>query len=251
MTFIIVLHRTMRLCATMWCKVSLLFFLVAFLSLAACSGYRYLSIDISEPGTLGEHIDSKISSLSHINISGKLNEKDLSYIENIVNTSDVLSIINLEHCNVTLPHHFFAGCKYLKKITLPHNAAISIPHHLASGCPLLQHIDIPDGCEQIEEEAFSYCTALSEIYLPESLQNIRSKAFYHSGTLGKVVCASQYPPACSADAFQGISPQCVLIVPKGAKSRYRNAPGWEIFSTIEEIKKIDRETGKTQWRKNF
>lgn len=76
-------------------------------------------------------------------------------------------------------------------------------------CTSLTSITIPSSVTTIQSNAFSYCTALTSVYVGESIAEIYN-------------------------AFEGIPASCTLYVPKGYKSAYQNAPGWNAFQNIEE-----------------
>ena len=48
------------------------------------------------------------------------------------------------------------------------------------------------------------------------------------------------PPTCVSDAFQNLSNDAVLYVPKGSKYNYQTATGWKTFKTILEIGGADQ-----------
>lgn len=76
-------------------------------------------------------------------------------------------------------------------------------------------------------KVFQNCSALDSLVFGESVNTIRSSSF----TLGNrtnVISLAKYPPVCEGDTspFAGVSPYCVLYVPKGRAADYRMAKGW-------------------------
>ena len=84
---------------------------------------------------------------------------------------------------------------------------------------------------------FQNCSALDSLVFGESVNTIRSSSF----TLGNrtnVISLAKYPPVCEGDTspFAGVSPYCVLYVPKGRAADYRVAKGWAgQFRAVDEM----------------
>ena len=98
------------------------------------------------------------------------------------------------------------------------------------------HIDIPESVTTIEGYAFGQ-SALTEITLPCNVTEIGAQAFENCRQLRKVV--SHIPPdklrPTGNDCFNGIPEDCILYVPRGAKSTYENTKGWDTFAQIIEM----------------
>ena len=98
------------------------------------------------------------------------------------------------------------------------------------------HIEIPQSVTAIEGYAFRQ-SALTEITLPCNITEIGAQAFENCNKLTKVI--SQIPPEklhpTGDDCFNGISKECILYVPLGAKAAYESADGWNMFASIVEM----------------
>ena len=102
---------------------------------------------------------------------------------------------------------------------------------------------IPNGIKIINAEAFKSLKDLKKIELPNTIISIGNYAFAYTDSLKSVVSKIEDPTKVSlgSDAFKGISPDCILTVPKGTKEAYILA-GWTtketdsngVFLKIEE-----------------
>ena len=103
------------------------------------------------------------------------------------------------------------------------------------GCSNLQKITIGDGVTTIGYWAFSGCLSLNYFEFGSRLQTIGAEAFSDCTKLAKLVCRSTNPPACGSQALNDINKwECILYVPNGSLSSYKNAAQWKEFFFIEE-----------------
>ena len=97
-------------------------------------------------------------------------------------------------------------------------------------------IDIPESVTTIEGYAFGQ-SALTEVTLPCNITEIGAQAFENCSKLTKVV--SHIPPGklrpTGNFCFEGIPEDCILYVPRGAKSAYKSTGGWNTFANIVEM----------------
>lgn len=156
----------------------------------------------------------------------------------------------------------FRGCKYLKRIHLP-NALRYIISMAFAGCISLRHIELPDNIEIIYSHAFFGCKSLRVIKLPSQLRVIKDCAFegctklkrldipynvtyvgdfafYNCKHLQEIYVYAPEPPIIplnnqsqnyiKTSTFIGIKPFIPVHIPKGSKSLYQNANGWNGFT---------------------
>ena len=98
------------------------------------------------------------------------------------------------------------------------------------------YIDIPESVTVIEGYAFAQ-SALTEVTLPCNITEIGAQAFENCRELRKIV--SHIPPEklrpTGNFCFEGIPEDCILYVPRGAKSTYEKTEGWDTFAQIIEM----------------
>ncbi len=131
--------------------------------------------------------------------------------------------------------HSFLHCQSLQKAILPQGLAeIAQRAFCNSG---LQEIIIPDSVTTIEEKAFASCKSLQTAIIGSRVENIGAYAFEGCDKLTKVV--SRIPAdkltATGSGCFGEINKNCILYVPRGAKSTYKNTYGWNSFAKIVEV----------------
>lgn len=131
------------------------------------------------------------------------------------------------------------GMPSLKSIKLP-NGIKAIRRNAFARAYNLTEINIPEGVETIDYVAFAICQSLAEITLPSSLKEVGKTAFADMPSLKTVYINAANPPTCVSDAFQNLSNDAVLYVPKGSKYNYQTATGWKTFKTILEIGGADQ-----------
>ena len=101
----------------------------------------------------------------------------------------------------------------------------------------LKKIIFPDKLRIIGSQAIFACDSIEDITLPASIERIESRAFGNCTGLKSITVLSPTPPALVEDAFSGVDVNKInLIVPRGSKKAYKNAPVWNRFFKKPEIK---------------
>ena len=111
-------------------------------------------------------------------------------------------------------------------------------------CDILKRVDLPNTLKEIGDYAFANCTSLTSVVIPQSVEEIADDAFHGCSNLQEVKVLSKTPiTAVSESAFSGSNyeSQCVLRVPKGTTSEYKQASVWKDFKYIEEEKDDETE----------
>ena len=78
-------------------------------------------------------------------------------------------------------------------------------------------------------------SSLTRIILPRGIKSIGRKAFSDMARLESVAVLSLYPPKLHVGSFAKLPKDTKLYIPKGAKSRYLSAGGWDVFKDIVEV----------------
>lgn len=140
----------------------------------------YLTIDVTEAGTLGYLILDRTANLTDVKglrVSGKLNSTDFTTIKNLTNLME----LNMAETNVTTwGESQFYGMTSLEKVVLP-NEMTSLNKYSFQGCTALNDVTLPPNLRVINTGAFENCNSLEQITFPETLENISANAFYNCG----------------------------------------------------------------------
>lgn len=132
------------------------------------------------------------------------------------------------------PWSFFY-CSNMRNVKLPERlTSIGEKAFANSG---LQEVKIPDNVKFIGKEAFTNSQSLQTVTIGSGVREIAAYAFKDCNKLQKVL--SRIPAdkltATGSGSFENIGPECVLYVPRGAKSTYENTLGWNNFAKIVEM----------------
>lgn len=128
----------------------------------------------------------------------------------------------------------FQWCEYLQHVQLPQTLK-EIDHAAFSHCAFKQ-FTIPDSVTTIGEYALNGNEHLQQVTIGSGVRSIGSTAFENCHNLKKII--SRIPDGSKValdNAFYGVDSDCVLYVPRGAKSSYRNTPGWNHFGKVVEM----------------
>ena|GEM_PF-555177 len=139
----------------------------------------YLTIDVTEAGTLGYLILDRTANLTDVKglrVSGKLNSTDFTTIKNLTNLME----LNMAETNVTtFAEYQFQGMTSLEKVVLP-NQMTALGKYVFDGCTSLKDVALSPQLRVINTGAFRNCRSLERIVFPETLENISAEAFYCS-----------------------------------------------------------------------
>lgn len=109
------------------------------------------------------------------------------------------------------------------------------------GCNELQSIDL-SYAENVGNASFRGCENLKEVVIGENLKELSNSLFANCSSLKSIYCKSSIPPTVGDGAFEGVNKfSCEIIVPKGCKSAYQNALGWNEFLFIYEYNIISKQ----------
>ena len=129
--------------------------------------------------------------------------------------------------NVTLPStltsvaaYAFSNCGALTEITFP-NTFQTFGDHTFYKDTALQHFTFPTSTTAIPASMFEACHSLSYIVIPSTITSIGAKAFAEGYGLSYVKFGGTTPPTVdNANAWTGLSTDCVILVPGTAYKAY-------------------------------
>ena len=127
----------------------------------------------------------------------------------------------------TIPLNAFESCYVLTSVVIPKNVNL-INNYAFLDCRKLTSVTILSDAISIKgADVFRDCSVLDSLVFGESVNTIRSSSF-NLGNRTNVISLAMFPPVCEGDTspFAGVSPYCVLYVPKGRAADYRVAKGW-------------------------
>lgn len=103
---------------------------------------------------------------------------------------------------------------------------------LIAGC---KNTIIPKSVTSIYDDAFWGCSGLTSIIIPNSVTYIGYGAFYECRNLTSVISDIENPLIqIGSYTFSYVPSNAWLIVPKGTKTNYQTAEGWNFFHNIGE-----------------
>lgn len=127
-----------------------------------------------------------------------------------------------------IPTSFAEYCPGLSDVAMPEYVE-TIDIGAFENCSGLRHISFPEGLKHLRQDSFNMCN-LTEIVLPSTLEKIDGQCFAGNTLVIEIRSKAIVPPVCDSSAFP--NKQVPLYVPKGSEDAYRNAPGWNFFTTI-------------------
>jgi hypothetical protein len=128
----------------------------------------------------------------------------------------------------------YPGDKQGVSYAIPDGVTVISPYAFTY-CDNLQSITIPNSVTTIGNEAFADCNNLQSITIPNSVTTIGNGAFSSCGSLQSITVKNPIPPEIGNYAFDFISPNACLYVPKGSEAAYNLAEEWKEFGCIKEI----------------
>jgi len=150
-----------------------------------------------------------------------------------LNPTEIVNYSEFEIDNGRLMYYHGVG----GNIAVP-NTVNSIGEVAFYGNTNIQSVTMPSTVTKIGDYTFSDCSGLKSVTIPSSVTSIGERAFYRCSSLKSITCLNPDPNNIMMGGdyvFDEVNKfACVLNVPSGSASLYRNADQWKDFAHINE-----------------
>ena len=166
----------------------------------------------------------------YTSVDGVLYTKNLSELISCPKLKETLTIP--DGVQVINPY----SCSYMPNlisVNMP-NSVYRIGDRAFRDCKKLSNINLSENIEYLDEMALSNCLGLFSISLPRSIRSLGDNAISGCENLESIYCYAVTPPYTGSNVFYKIPSSCIIYVPKGCTSVYKNNKSWNKF-TIKEI----------------
>lgn len=137
----------------------------------------------------------------------------------------------------TINDYCFRYCFALKSITIP-SQFTTFKQYAFGSCYSLREITLPSNMTSVPTYLFQQAYGLSYLSIPSNVTTIEANAFNNCAGLQKLRFNRATPPTVSSsDAFTGIPTSCIISVPTGSLTAYKNAtnyPSSSSYTYVEE-----------------
>ena len=86
---------------------------------------------------------------------------------------------------------------------------------------------IPNGVTTIGASSFENNHNLIQLIIPTTVNQLENCALWSCPSLKVIIAQGATPPKAGDSSLNGVANSCIIIIPKGCVSRYRNAEGWK------------------------
>lgn len=167
------------------------------------------------------------SSLTNVEFSNTINKIGDYAFMNCIN----LKMDNLPDNLEEIGYGAFKNCRNITELSLPLKVT-SLGGDSFKECENLTSITLHENLEEIGYNAFDKCINLKSITIPSSVNSI-NRAFSNCTSLESIYSKAVNPPL--GGFFEGVNKStCLLYVPKGSRTQYWLADGWNEFENIIE-----------------
>ena len=158
--------------------------------------------------------------------------------ENAFDNAKSLTEIVIPNTIRLIGSYAFQYCEGLVSFTFEEDAAITeIKNHTFNGCKKITELEIPEGVTTIGDWCMQHMDAMTTLTLPSTITKLNDGALAWVGSMKTLTVKAINAPTISGTTngtFRDFPfTTCKLIVPAGAESVYKIAPGFSEFSTIE------------------
>lgn len=132
-----------------------------------------------------------------------------------------LPSINIPNGVTEIGKNAFDSCIALTSVSLP-NSLRKVNDYAFHNCSGMTSLSLGDSITRIEFCAFNTCSSLTSIVIPRSVEWFGNASFHHCTALNSVTVLSETPQSNGENAFRQRETDCILWIPCGSTSAYRN-----------------------------
>lgn len=135
----------------------------------------------------------------------------------------------------TIGANAFLGLAQLKNVTI-HEKVKVIGTNSFKGCTGITILNTGESVEVINDNAFEDCTGLKIVQIGCRVREISPNAFKNCKSIDRIMIDGYTPSNIYTSTFEdSIKSNCKVFVPKGTKELFQKSPGWNKFTSIDEI----------------
>lgn len=173
--------------------------------------------------------------LEYVDMSKATKLKDLSY--DTFADALALSVLKLPDSIESIGSHCIVGTQ-IRVLDLP--KSLKTLGEQAMENNIFRVITFGEGIEELPRNGLAHNSKLLSVNFPSSLKKLHEDTFIESPKISAISCLASDAPEASANTFSGINTRnCVLSVPVNSFYSYLSAPGWGMFSNIENVLEIN------------
>ena len=130
----------------------------------------------------------------------------------------------------------FKGCDAITAFNIGDNVT-RIPDCLCFNLKNLPSVTIPDKVTSLGLKCFAKCYALNTVIIGKGVTTFADSVFHNCTALASILPRMTAPASLNygIGIFDGVNKQdCMLLVPRGTLSQYKNTMPWKEFLNIEQ-----------------
>lgn len=127
----------------------------------------------------------------------------------------------------------------LLKIEVP-ESCLELGEAVFCACEHLEEVILPSAIKKIPPSCFDCCVSMKSLTIPSSVEVMGEMSLLYMPELRTLNVMAENPPVFLMEGDDEVynlqdTRNATLYVPKGAAVKYREAPIWRLFDTIEEM----------------
>ena len=192
---------------------------------AGCSGLTSVTIPNSVT-SIGNSVFNGCSGLTSVTIPNSVTSIGNYAFRNCSG----LTSVTIPNSVTSIGIYAFEECTGLTSVIIP-NSVTSIDYDAFYNCSGLTSVIIPNSVTSIGNSAFDGCSGLTFIVIGNSVTSIGARAFYNCFSVDTIISHATAPPTLGSNAFGGLSPSAVIVVPCGRSMQYYAS--WSFTDIVE------------------